>query len=126
MERYKGLIETARPTVKESFDFFTGGIEYSKKDEPMSENCLVLNIVSQGLDDKKRPVMVYIHGGGYMSGSGNVMAECSDKLLDEEDIVMATVKHRLNIFGGLYLGCFDEKYESSGLNSQLDLVLAVK
>lgn len=118
--------ESAKPIIKESFDFFTGGILFPKEEEEISENCLVLNVVSPGLDEKKRPVMVYIHGGGYMSGSGNVMAECSDRLLDEEDIVMVTVNHRLNLFGGLYLGCFDKKYESSGLNSQLDLMLALK
>lgn len=118
--------ESAKPIIKESFDFFTGGIPFPKEEEKISENCLVLNVVSPGLDEKKRPVMVYIHGGGYMSGSGNVMAECSDRLLDEENIVMVSVNHRLNVFGGLYLGCFDKKYESSGLNSQLDLVLALK
>lgn len=118
--------EVMKPTLKECFDFFVGGMPYSKEEEQISENCLVLNVASPGLDNRKRPVMVYIHGGGYMSGSGNVMIECSDKLLDEEDIVLVSINHRLNIFGGLYLGCFDEKYESSGLCSQLDLILALK
>lgn len=61
-----------------------------------------------------------------MSGSGNVVAHCCDRWLDEENLVMVTVNHRLNIFGSLYLGCFDEKYETSGLNSQLDLILALQ
>lgn len=122
----KSIPQSIRKAVKESMNFFTGGISYPNEEETVSENCLVLNIVTPGLDNQLRPTVVYLHGGGYMSGSGNVVAQCCDRWLDEENLVMVTVNHRLNIFGSLYLGCFDEKYETSGLNSQLDLILALQ
>ncbi|HJA65962.1 MAG TPA: family 78 glycoside hydrolase catalytic domain [Candidatus Mediterraneibacter cottocaccae] len=124
--RLEDIPESFRPMIKESMDIFTGGMDCTGAAGKVSENCLVLNIVTPGTDEALRPVMVYIHGGGYMSGSGNVTAEISDRLIDEEDIVLVTVNHRLNLFGSMYLGHFDRKYASSGLNSQADLVLALK
>lgn len=97
------------------------GYEYETK----SENCLVLNVVTPGTDDRKRPVMVYNHGGGYGSGSGSLVLG-SDLWAKEEDIVIVGVNHRLNVFGYLYLGAFDEKYVSSGMAGMLDLVLALE
>lgn len=118
--------EAIKPMMQEVFHAFTGGYDYPKEQEHCSENCLVLNVTTPGLDDKKRPVMVYIHGGGYMSGSGNVVTECCGKLLDEEDVIMVSINHRLNLFGALYLADLDEKYAASGVVGQLDLILALQ
>lgn len=118
--------EALKPMMQEVFHVFTGGYDYPKEQEHCNENCLVLNVTTPGLEDTKRPVMVYIHGGGYMSGSGNVVTECCGKLLDEEDVIMVSINHRLNIFGALYLADLDEKYAESGVLGQLDLILALQ
>ena len=107
--------------------YFSGGdaAPFGVKDEIMSENCLCLNVLTPGLDDKKRSVLVYIHGGGYFEGSG-ALALGSDKFVREQDVVLVSMNHRLNMFGYLYLGAFDEKYASSGMAGMLDLVLALE
>ncbi len=99
--------------------------ELGIKDEVMSENCLVLNVLTPGLDERKRPVVVYIHGGGFMSGSGSLTLG-ADLWADEEDIVIVGINHRINAFGALYLGDFDPKYRDSGAAGMLDCVLALE
>lgn len=120
------LPEPVQKVVQAYADVFTGGISFEKGQEKPSENCLFLNLVAPAIDDRRRPVLVYIHGGGYMSGSGEATAAICDKLIDEEDLVIVTVNHRLNVFGSLYLGDFDPEYAQSGIVTQLDLVLALK
>src|ERR1700689_1909246 len=53
-------------------DYYAGGRigELGLNDQVDSENCLVLNVLTRGLDTAKRPVMVYLHGGGFAEGSG--------------------------------------------------------
>ena len=108
-------------------DYVTGGRaeEIGIFDETSGENCLVLNVLTPGLDGKKRPVLFYIHGGGYANGSG-LLALGGDKWCREEDIVLVSVNHRLNVFGYLYLGGFDPKYADSGCAGLLDLVQALE
>lgn len=120
------LPEQMRNVIKEYSDVFTGGVPFDNLQEKPDENCLCLNVVTPSIDVKNRPVLVYIHGGGYMSGSGGVTAAISDRLLDEEDLVLVTVNHRLNVFGALYLGALDEEYRESGIITQLDLLLALR
>ena len=93
--------------------------------ETQGEDCLVLDVLTPGLDDRKRPVVFYIHGGGFSTGSGTMVA-AADPFCREEDIVVVGVNHRLNIFGYLYLGCFSEKYRDSGAAGILDLVKALE
>jgi para-nitrobenzyl esterase len=88
-----------------------------------SENCLVLNVSTPGLHGK-RPVMVYIHGGGFASGSG-LLTVYADALPREEDIVLVGVNHRLNVFGYLYLGGLSARY-AIGNAGQLDLIAALE
>lgn len=93
--------------------------------EIQGEDCLVLDVLTPGLDQKKRPVVFYIHGGGFSTGSGTMVA-AADPWCREEDVVIVGVNHRLNIFGYLYLGGFSQKYRDSGCAGILDLVLALK
>ena len=92
--------------------------------EMQGEDCLVLDVLTPGLDDQKRPVVFYIHGGGFATGSGTMVA-AADSFCREEDIVVVGVNHRLNIFGYLYLGGFSEQYRDSGAAGMLDLVAAL-
>lgn len=105
---------------------FTGDQPVDPSVNAQSENCLNLSIVTPGTDDRKRPVMVYIHGGGFDSGTGSVTMDISDRLAAEEDVVLVGVNHRLNIFGYLYLGDLDPDYEQSGLAGIYDLILALQ
>ncbi len=99
--------------------------KFGAAQETKSEDCLVLNVVTPGLDDGKRPVAVYFHGGGYASGSGTLVLG-ADPWAREQDIVIVGVNHRLNAFGYLYLGAVDPRYEASGMAGMLDLVLALE
>ena len=70
---------------------------------PQSEDCLTVNVFTPGLDDKARPVMVWMHGGGFSAGSGNYLLYDGTNLAKKEDVVVVAVNHRLNIFGFLHL-----------------------
>lgn len=71
--------------------------------EPMGEDCLKVNVYTNGLDNRRRPVMVWLHGGGFSSGSGNWLLYDGTNLARKEDVVVVGVNHRLNLFGFLYL-----------------------
>lgn len=107
--------------------FFTGGHpeKFGVKNETQDENCLVLNVVTPGLDRSNRPVLVYFHGGGFATNSGTTGIG-SDGLAREQDVVIVSVNHRLHIWGYLYLGAFDDRFRDSGNAGSLDLILALK
>jgi para-nitrobenzyl esterase len=94
-----------------------------------SEDCLHVNVWTPGLrDGKKRPVMVYIHGGAYSNGTVNAELYDGTRLAKRGDVVVVTVNHRLNLFGYLYLAELlpGQGFEDSGNAGQLDLVLALQ
>ena len=94
---------------------------------PVGEDCLHLNVWTPGLrDGRKRPVMVYIHGGAYSSGSGNNELYDGMNLCRRGDVVFVTLNHRLNLFGFLYLADIAPGFEDSGNAGMLDLVLALE
>jgi para-nitrobenzyl esterase len=94
---------------------------------PVGEDCLHLNVWTAGLrDGRKRPVMVYIHGGAYSSGSANNALYDGVNLCRRGDVVVVTLNHRLNLFGFLYLADIAPGFEDSGNAGMLDLVLALK
>jgi para-nitrobenzyl esterase len=94
--------------------------------EVESEDCLVLNVWTPGLDGVKRPVMVWFHGGGYAVSSGSQRIYQGARLSRRGDVVVVTVNHRLHAFGYLYLAELgDERYRDSGNVGQLDLIAAL-
>jgi para-nitrobenzyl esterase len=94
---------------------------------PGSEDCLFLNVFTPALrDGGKRPILVYIHGGGYNNGSGSSPLYDGSNLCRRGDVVVVTVNHRLNAFGYLYLAELGgEDLQWSGNAGQLDLVQAL-
>ncbi len=92
------------------------------------ENCLRVNIWTPGINDgKKRPVMVWLHGGGYAAGSGQELPSYDGaNLVKKGDVVVVTLNHRLNVLGFLDLSAFGEKYAKSGNAGLLDLVAALQ
>lgn len=92
------------------------------------EDCLRLNIWSTDVNrTKKRPVMVWLHGGGFATGSGNELPSYDgENLCRKGDVVVVGVNHRLNVLGFLNLSSFGEKYKSSANTGMLDLLAALK
>jgi para-nitrobenzyl esterase len=95
---------------------------------PMDENCQYLNIWTQRLEaDAKKPVMVWLHGGGFFAGSSiEQVAYDGVNLCRSEDVVVVSLNHRLNILGYLDLSPFGEKYKNSGNAGNADLVAALR
>jgi para-nitrobenzyl esterase len=93
----------------------------------MNEDCLFLNVWTLGTDDKRRPVMLWIHGGGFAYGSGAQPIYQCDGLAKFGDVVTVSVNHRLNVFGYLNLAdLMGPDYASSGTVGMQDLVLALQ
>ena len=93
----------------------------------MSEDCLFLNVWTPGIDNKKRPVMVWLHGGGFSSGSGGDAISEAGNLALKGNVVIVSVNHRLNVFGYLQLGKeWGPEYVSSGQAGMLDIVLSLE
>ena len=93
----------------------------------MDEDCLNLNIWSPGLDGEKRPVMVWLHGGGFFAGSSiEQIAYEGENMCKLGQVVVVSVNHRLNILGYCDLSPFGEEYANSGNAGTDDLVAALK
>ena len=93
-----------------------------------SEDCLYLNVWTRGLNDGgKRPVMVWIHGGGFDQGSGGAPGYDGGGLAQHQDVVVVSVNHRLNVLGYLYLGDIrGSDFQAAANVGQLDLVAALQ
>lgn len=94
----------------------------------MGEDCLVLNVWTPGVGDgRKRAVMLSIHGGGFVSGSGSTPGYNGKALARTGDVVVVTVNHRLGALGYLHLGYLGgPEYAQSGMAGMLDLVAALR
>jgi para-nitrobenzyl esterase len=91
------------------------------------ENCLVLTVWTPGLDRKRRPVMFYSHGGGFVVGSSGSPLQDGSSLAREYDVVVVSSNHRLGLLGYLYLGELGgEEYATSGNQGLLDIADALK
>lgn len=114
--------------------FEYGDASPQSSNEPnQSEDCLFLNIFTPALDNKKRAVMFYIHGGAYSNGSGSDPMYDGTKICNDYDVVVVSINHRLNAFGYLYLARLEReltgnygKFAQSGNVGQLDIILALK
>ncbi len=102
----------------------TGGEEPTTE----SEDCLFLNVWTPGLNSSgKRPVMVWLHGGGFLSGSGSGKLISGENLARRGDVVVLTLNHRLNAFGFSHFGDIGgPEYARSGNVGMLDIVQALE
>jgi para-nitrobenzyl esterase len=93
-----------------------------------SEDCLVLNVFTPSLSGgAKRPVMVWLHGGGFSTGSGSGAILDGTNLAHSSDVVVVTLNHRLNVLGFTYLGeQAGSDYALSGGVGLLDIVAALE
>jgi para-nitrobenzyl esterase len=92
------------------------------------ENCLRVNVWTPAINDnRKRPVMVWIHGGGYTGGSSEEMVGYDgENIARRGDIVIVSLNHRLNLLGFMNLEKYGEQYHQSANLSQLDIVAALE
>jgi len=93
-----------------------------------NEDCLRINIWTPSIDDgKKRPVLFWIHGGGFTAGSSQELPSTDGENLSKKgDVVVVSINHRLNILGFLDLSAYGDKYKHSANNSIIDIVTALE
>lgn len=94
---------------------------YGEQEPAKSEDCAVLNVWTPAADGKKRPVMVYLHGGGFAHGSGGSPVQDGGRLAAVYDVVVVACNHRLGLMGYLWLG---EGYDANA--GMLDIVASLK
>ena len=96
---------------------------------PMDEDCLRVNVWTPVIDRGRRPVMVWFHGGGQRTGSGNSIFYDGSELARKHDVVVVTVTHRLNALGYLWLAGLpgiSERFSRTANLPLADLVLALE
>lgn len=93
-----------------------------------NEDCLSLNVWSPNVSDgKAKPVLFWIHGGGFTSGSSHELPSYDgENLAKTGDVVVVSINHRLNVLGFLDLSAYGEKYAQSANNSIMDMVKALE
>lgn len=99
---------------------------YGLNEPEPAEDCLVLNIWTPANDGRKRPVMVYNHGGGFRTGSGGSTSQDGANLARMYDVVVVATNHRLGLLGYLYLDeIAGDEYKGSGNRGVQDIALAL-
>jgi len=118
--------QSNRPRGEKQRQFFR--ILGAAKPNDSSEDCLYLNVWTPGVNDgRKRPVMVWFHGGGYDQGTGGSIGYDGAGLAAKQDVVVVSVNHRLNVLGYLFLGeAGGSEFEASANVGQLDLVASLQ
>ena len=94
----------------------------------LGEDCLVLNVYTPSLNGgSKRPVMVWLHGGGFSSGSGSGATIQGANLAHSGDVVVVGINHRLGVLGQTYLGeVLGSDFAASGSVGVQDIVLSLE
>lgn len=93
----------------------------------MDEDCQNLNVWTPGCDDARRPVMVWLHGGGFEAGSSiEQVAYEGENMSILGQVVVVSINHRLNVLGYCDLSDFGEEYANSGNAGTDDIVAALK
>lgn len=93
----------------------------------MNEDCQNLNVWTMGLDTKKRPVMVWLHGGGFEAGSSiEQIAYEGENMCKHGDVVVVSINHRLNVLGYCDLSAFGEEYANSANAGTDDIIAALQ
>lgn len=119
---WEGILECIDfgPVAKQIVPWYPDSVQNEKK-------LFTVNVWTQGImDGKKRPVMLWLHGGGFHVGASNDPMTYGEALAKKGDVVFVSVNHRLNILGFLDLSAFGEKYAKSANVGMLDIVKALE
>ncbi len=90
------------------------------------ENCLTLNVTTPALDDGRRPVLFWIHGGGYRTGQGAIPWYNGARFAGNGDVVVVSINYRLGALGFTDLSAFGDDFATSGANGLLDQIRALE
>jgi len=114
--------------VRDALEFGPPAIQPPRRNEPApAEDCLFLNVWTPANDNRKRPVMFYSHGGGFVIGSGASGGQDGSNLARNFDVVVVETNHRLGLLGFLYLDeIAGSEYAGSGNMGMLDIVDGLK
>jgi len=116
--------------VRDAFDYGDQAPQYAGRlaaATPMSEDCLRINIWTPAADRRRRPVLLWFHGGGFEAGSGSSPLYDGARLVKRGDVVLCTINHRLNVLGFCDLsGPLGADFAQSGNCGYLDLVAALR
>ncbi len=97
------------------------------EDGQPNEDCLRINVWTPGADNRKRPVMVWLHGGGFSAGSSQELkAYDGESIARRGDVVLVSLNHRLNALGHLNLAAYGERFAGSANAGMTDIVLALE
>ncbi|MEH3123568.1 MAG: carboxylesterase family protein [Sphingomonas phyllosphaerae] len=126
-ERFRAPVAVAMPGEIRPAQTFGPVCPQATRLGPQDEDCLFLNVWTAAADRRAgKPVLVYIHGGAYATGSVTDPMNDGHALAARGDVVVVTVNHRLNAFGYLYLARLDPRFADSGNAGQLDLMIALR
>jgi para-nitrobenzyl esterase len=114
--------------VRDTLQLGAPSMQGKRWNEPdPAEDCLFLNIWTPANDYKKRPVMFYNHGGGFVIGSGGAAGQDGSNLARNFDVVVVQTNHRLGLLGFLYLDDIaGPEYQGSGNMGLLDIIAGLK
>jgi para-nitrobenzyl esterase len=99
---------------------------YADSAPPQSEDCLTLNVFTPACDDSARPVMVWMHGGAYVTGSSANPWYDGTNFAISGDVVIVTMNYRLGALGFTHLADLDPSFEGSGNLGVLDQQAALR
>ena len=100
------------------------GVVGVQRDLVTDEDCLFLNVYTPRADDGARPVMVWIHGGAYTIGSGDIYDGTS--LARRGDVVVVTLNYRLGVLGWMPVDHLDPSLDGTGNNGVRDQIQALR
>ncbi|NJB70212.1 para-nitrobenzyl esterase [Saonia flava] len=114
--------------IRDTYELEAPAIQGPRRGEPTpAEDCLFLNVWTPANDGKKRPVMFYSHGGGFVIGSGGSAGQDGSNLARNFDVVVVETNHRLGMLGFMYLDeVAGSEYVGSGNMGLLDIVEGLK
>lgn len=112
--------QLARPENTDPFFSWYSAIE------PLGEDCLRLNVFTPAPDGRRRPVLFWIHGGGWREYSGAAPGFDGTELARAEDVVVVSINHRLGVFGFLKLAGDDPAFADAGNAGILDILAALR
>lgn len=121
-EKWQGVLECKEfgPVARQIVPWYPDSVQNEKE-------LFSVNVWTQGImDGKKRPVLLWLHGGGFHVGASNDPMTYGEALARKGDVVFVSVNHRLNILGFLDLSACDEKYAQSANVGMLDIVKALE
>jgi para-nitrobenzyl esterase len=103
----------------------TGGLTASAAVR-WDEDCLTLNVCTPAADNGQRPVLFWIHGGGYRTGQGAIPWYSGTRFAQQGNLVVVSINYRMGAFGFLDLSAFGSEYATSGVNGLLDQIVALR